>query len=154
MNPFAEIIATTRCSLPIGKVLNRHAFEIASPTLPKHLLTPHSESFHPTNVSSVGFERDPDQVGLVTVRSMSVWLNAILYERQVPGGGEVFRVKALVATRDSNKVIFQGVHTIFDYSEFDWDEGEAPVHRIVIIGRDLSKDHLFESFTKLCQSEA
>lgn len=61
---------------------------------------------------------------------------------------DLLRYKGILAIADeSRKLIFQGVHRIagYDYGR-EWDAGETPISRIVLIGRQLPADALREAF--------
>ena len=65
-------------------------------------------------------------------------------------GGDIYRMKGVLAVKGSNKrLVFQGVHMLFD-AKFDREWGAAPrTNTLVFIGKNLERAKLNEAF-KAC----
>jgi len=65
-------------------------------------------------------------------------------------GGDIYRMKGVLSVKGSNKrLVFQGVHMLFD-AKFDREWAGAPrTNTLVFIGKNLDRAALNESF-KAC----
>ena len=65
-------------------------------------------------------------------------------------GGDIYRMKGVLAIKGSNKrLVFQGVHMLFD-AKFDREWGNDPrQNTLVFIGKNLDRTALTEAF-KAC----
>eukprot|EP00298_Acanthocystis_sp_HF-20_P000183 c10237_g1_i1.p1 GENE.c10237_g1_i1~~c10237_g1_i1.p1 ORF type:complete len:382 (+),score=158.38 c10237_g1_i1:42-1148(+) len=155
INPLADVISTVRCDTSIETILDRRSFDltknpenaIGSAILKNSDIKTLNEHKHDASIEAVGFQLFIKDVGCVDIRKFSLFLDSLLFEKQVPGGGEIFRMKAIVCEKDSDcRTVIQGVHSIFDYEEgAKWEE-ELPSHKLVFIGRDLNCELLKQSF--------
>jgi len=70
------------------------------------------------------------------------WLNMFL---QV-NGIDIYRMKGVVGIHgEDDRVVFQGVHMMFGcQAGKPWGD-EAPINRIVFIGKDLDEDYIRRS---------
>ena len=97
---------------------------------------------HDESVTSVAIEFDGD----LNFEKLNEWFSILLQT----DGQNIFRMKGILAVAgNAHKMVFQGVHMLFD-SQHGEPWGDEPRHnRLVFIGRDLNRDYLEEAF-KLC----
>ena len=59
-------------------------------------------------------------------------------------GRDIYRMKALISIDgNDNKMLFQGVSTLFDNHEGElWEQGETRICRLVFIGKSLNAEEL------------
>ena len=106
------------------------------------------QDYHPTHthndaVTSVGISTPGDLDG----KKLNDWISEILRVK----GGDIYRMKGVLAVKGSNKrLVFQGVHMLFD-AKFDreWKPAEARTNTLVFIGKNLDRPALTEAF-KAC----
>lgn len=98
---------------------------------------------HDDTVSSVAFELPGD----LEAARLNAWLSVLLQEE----GANLFRMKGILSLYgEPARVIFQGVHMLFDY-QLGTPWGDEPrVSRLVFIGRNLNPDYL-EGALALCR---
>jgi len=99
---------------------------------------------HEDAVSSVGISEPGDLDG----KKLNDWIGKLLKEK----GGDIYRMKGVLSVKGSNKrLVFQGVHMLFD-AKFDREWAGAPrTNTLVFIGKNLDRAALNESF-KACLS--
>ena len=97
---------------------------------------------HEEDVASVGIILDGDLDG----KRLNDWISDLLAKR----GQDIFRCKGVLAVRGTEKrLVFQGVHMMFD-ARFDQPWGAAPrANTFVFIGRNLKREELVSGF-KAC----
>jgi G3E family GTPase len=94
-----------------------------------------AEHEHDDIVSSVSVELS----GLLNFGRIELWLNMFLQEK----GVDIYRMKGILAIEgESNQIVFQGVHMMFDSMEGKPWGNEKPVSRIVFIGKDLDEEYI------------
>ena len=101
----------------------------------------HSHS-HEDDVGSVGIQTTGDVDG----KRLNEWINGLLRTK----GNDLYRMKGVLSVKGSNKrLVFQGVHMLFD-AKFDreWN-GDTRTNTLVFIGKDLDRTALTEGF-KAC----
>ncbi|HYP16321.1 MAG TPA: GTP-binding protein, partial [Opitutus sp.] len=100
------------------------------------------EHSHNENVTSVGLSIPGDLDG----QKLNGWISELLRTK----GGDIYRMKGVLAIKGSNKrLVFQGVHMLFD-AKFDREWGKDPrQNTLVFIGKNLDRPALTEAF-KLC----
>ena len=100
------------------------------------------EHSHDEEVSSVGISLPGDLDG----KKLNEWISKLLAEK----GGDIFRMKGVLCVKGTNKrLVFQGVHMLFD-AKFDRDWGTDPrTNTLVFIGKNLDRAALTEGF-KAC----
>ncbi len=102
----------------------------------------HAAHEHNEEVTSVGISAPGDLDG----KKLNDWISTLLREK----GGDIYRMKGVLAVKGSNKrLVFQGVHMLFD-ATFDQEWGSAPrQNTLVFIGKNLDRAALTEKF-KAC----
>jgi G3E family GTPase len=105
------------------------------------------QDFHPAHehdelVTSVGISEAGDLDG----KRLNDWISTLLREK----GGDIYRMKGVLAVKGSPKrLVFQGVHMLFD-AKFDreWN-GQPRRNTLVFIGKNLDRSELNDAF-KAC----
>ena len=103
----------------------------------------HAAHTHNDAVTSVGISTPGDLDG----KKLNDWISELLRVK----GGDIYRMKGVLAVKGSNKrLVFQGVHMLFD-AKFDreWKSGEPRQNTLVFIGKNLDRPALTEAF-KAC----
>jgi G3E family GTPase len=76
-------------------------------------------------------------------RKLQEWLSKLLSEQ----GPNIFRMKGILSVRGAkNRIVFQGVHMMFDHSDGKPWGNDPRRNVLVFIGRDLNRDELEEGF--------
>jgi G3E family GTPase len=102
-----------------------------------HVAHEHNEA-----VTSVGIS----ETGELDGKRLNDWISTLLREK----GGDIYRMKGVLAVKGSPKrLVFQGVHMLFD-AKFDreWD-GQPRKNTLVFIGKNLDRSALTDAF-KAC----
>jgi G3E family GTPase len=99
----------------------------------------HAAHEHNEAVTSVGITGAGDLDG----KKLNDWIGTLLRVK----GGDIYRMKGVLAVKGSNKrLVFQGVHMLFD-AKFDREWGSDPRHNtLVFIGKNLDRAALTDSF--------
>ena len=103
----------------------------------------HAAHSHNDAVTSVGISTPGDLDG----KKLNDWISELLRVK----GGDIYRMKGVLAVKGSNKrLVFQGVHMLFD-AKFDreWAKTEPRTNTLVFIGKNLDRPALTEAF-KAC----
>ncbi len=102
----------------------------------------HAAHEHNEAVSSVGISAPGDLDG----KKLNDWISRLLREK----GGDIYRMKGVLAVKGTPKrLVFQGVHMLFD-AKFDREWNGAPrQNTLVFIGKNLDRAQLTEAF-KAC----
>jgi len=102
----------------------------------------HAAHTHNDAVGSVGISAPGDLDGT----KLNTWISELLRTK----GGDIYRMKGVLAVKGSNKrLVFQGVHMLFD-AKFDREWGADPrQNTLVFIGKNLDRSALNEAF-KAC----
>ena len=105
------------------------------------------QDFHPAHehndaVTSVGISQSGDLDG----KRLNEWVGELLRTK----GADLYRMKGVLSVKGSNKrLVFQGVHMLFD-ARFDREWGSDPrTNTLVFIGKNLDRPKLTEGF-KAC----
>jgi len=99
---------------------------------------------HEEDVTSVGISTPGDLDG----KRLNEWISELLRTK----GGDIYRMKGVLSVKGSDKrLVFQGVHMLFD-AKFDRPWGkDARSNTLVFIGKNLDRAALTEGF-KACLS--
>ena len=94
---------------------------------------------HDEDVASVGITERGDLDG----KKLNEWIGVLLKEK----GNDIYRCKGVLAVKGSpNRLVFQGVHMLFD-AKFDKPWGGAPrENTLIFIGKNLDRAALTEGF--------
>ncbi|MBC7366416.1 MAG: GTP-binding protein [Undibacterium sp.] len=101
----------------------------------------HAAHSHNDAVTSVGISTPGDLDG----KKLNDWISELLRVK----GGDIYRMKGVLAVKGSNKrLVFQGVHMLFD-AKFDreWAKDEARTNTLVFIGKNLDRPALTQAFS-------
>ncbi len=100
----------------------------------------HAAHEHNELVTSVGISTPGDLDG----KKLNEWISELLRVK----GGDIYRMKGVLAVKGSNKrLVFQGVHMLFDATfDREWKPGEARTNTLVFIGKNLDRAALTEAF--------
>jgi G3E family GTPase len=95
---------------------------------------------HDEEVTSVGITSDRP----VDQKKFSKWMGELLQSQ----GTDIFRMKGVLNVQGSkNRVVFQGVHMLFDGREDrPWGADESKISKLIFIGRHLDRAKLNEGF--------
>ncbi len=99
----------------------------------------HAAHTHNDAVTSVGISLPGDLDG----RKLNDWISGLLRTK----GGDIYRMKGVLSVKGSTKrLVFQGVHMLFD-AKFDreWD-ADPRTNTLVFIGRNLDRAALTAAF--------
>jgi G3E family GTPase len=99
----------------------------------------HAAHTHNEAVTSVGISTPGDLDG----QRLNAWISELLRVK----GGDIYRMKGVLSVKGTNKrLVFQGVHMLFD-AKFDREWGADPrTNTLVFIGRKLDRPALTEAF--------
>jgi G3E family GTPase len=104
----------------------------------------HAAHEHSEAVTSVGISTPGELDG----KKLNDWISTLLRVK----GGDIYRMKGVLAVKGSTKrLVFQGVHMLFD-AKFDreWN-GQPRQNTLVFIGKNLDRTALTEAF-KSCMA--
>ncbi len=101
----------------------------------------HAAHEHNEAVTSVGISTPGDLDG----KRLNDWIAGLLRTK----GGDIYRMKGVLAVKGSPKrLVFQGVHMLFD-AKFDQEWGKQPrQNTLVFIGKNLDRAALTEEFKR------
>jgi G3E family GTPase len=102
----------------------------------------HAAHEHSEAVTSVGISQPGDLDG----KKLNQWISELLRVK----GGDIYRMKGVLAVKGSTKrLVFQGVHMLFD-AKFDREWNGSPrTNTLVFIGKNLDRSELTDAF-KAC----
>jgi G3E family GTPase len=119
--------------------LQRVAGDSTSALVPvwSHVFKPDHE--HDDEVTSVGITTPGD----VDPKKLNDWIGELLRVK----GNDIFRCKGVLAVKGSpNRLVFQGVHMLFDGKvDRPWGN-EARTNTLIFIGRNLDREALHSGF--------
>ena len=146
INPFAKIINTTKCGVPLNEILDLDAFSLKRvlEVEPDFLESDHDHE-HDDDVTSISFVSDTP----LDMEKFQSWFSNLLRTK----GQDILRTKGILDFKDqSDRYVFQGVHMLMDASPMGkWPEGKKRTSRLVFIGRNLESMNLKEGFEN-CKS--
>lgn len=94
---------------------------------------------HDDTVSSVGLEFP----GSMNGQKLNTWLSMLLQTQ----GADIFRMKGIVSVKDEPvRMVFQGVHMLFDSQAGRLWGDEPRYNRLVFIGRNLDRESMEAGF--------
>ena len=104
----------------------------------------HGAHEHNEEVTSVGISEAGDLDG----KKLNDWISVLLNTK----GADIYRMKGVLSVKGTPKrLVFQGVHMLFD-AKFDRDWGSEPRNNtLVFIGKNLDRAALTQSF-KACKA--
>jgi len=130
INPYAQVIETTRCDVALDRVLDRGAFDLTRilAVEPEFLTADHHH--HDETVKSISLT-----AGDMDPQAFFDWINRATQEQ----GPNIRRLKGIIAFKDDpERYVVQGVHMIIEGDhQRDWKPEEKRESRLVFIGRDL-----------------
>ena len=141
MNPYARIIRTERCRVPLEEVLGQGAFSLERILESEpHFLEDHHHHHHDEAMGSVSLTADRP---LDPERFMA-WFQGLLAER----GADILRSKGILdLAGESERYVVQAIHMIVDADLLGpWKAGTPRRSRLVLIGRDLDRAALEAGF--------
>jgi G3E family GTPase len=99
----------------------------------------HAAHEHSESVTSVGIQ----QPGELDGKRLNDWISGLLRTK----GNDIYRMKGVLSVKGAAKrLVFQGIHMLFD-AKFDreWEAGER-TNTLVFIGKNLDRTELIEGF--------
>ena len=161
INPYARLVRTVKCAVPLTEVLDRGAFDLdrildIEPAFLEdgghdhHHDHDHGHGhhhhhgglkhFHDEEMQSLAIEID----GEVDPDKFMPWINDLVQR----DGPDILRSKGILAFRDEpRRFVYQGVHMILDGDlQREWKPGEKRTSKIVFIGRRLKTDEIRSGF--------
>ncbi len=104
----------------------------------------HAAHEHSEGVTSVGIQ----QPGELDGGRLNEWISGLLRTK----GNDIYRMKGVLSVRGAAKrLVFQGIHMLFD-AKFDREWGSEPrLNTLVFIGKNLNRTALTDAF-KACLS--
>jgi G3E family GTPase len=141
INRFAKVHRTHNAELPIDSVVDIGAFDLTRALAVDPMFLDDASHVHDSTIGSVSLSFE----GALDEAKLEAWIGQLLRER----GTDIFRMKGIlhVAGRDA-RLVFQGVHMIFDGTfGRPWGD-EARGNKLVFIGRNLDKDDLEAGFAR------
>ena len=146
INPFAKIINTKKCGVPLNEILDLDAFSLKRvlDVEPDFLTSDHDHE-HDDDVTSLSFVTDTP----LDMEKFQDWFSKLLQTK----GQDILRTKGILDFKgESDRYVFQGVHMLMDASPMGkWPEGKDRSSRLVFIGRNLENMNLKEGFEN-CKS--
>jgi G3E family GTPase len=147
INAMARIIRATRAAVPIGEILDQHAFALDRILAFDPDFLQQEEHSHTEGVNSMSFEVKRR----IDMQKFQQWMATLLQEQ----GQNLLRTKGILAVEgDPRRFAFQAVHMMAD-GDFigPWPADRPPHSRLVFIGRDLNRPQLRRGF-EACQVAA
>ena len=165
INPYARLHRTQRCSVPLGDVLERNAFDLERILdLEPAFLGSDGGAHHPDHGRDGAHAHHHDgmahyhdeEIQSVSLRTEEPldpdkffpWVQDLVAK----DGPSILRCKGILAFQgDPQRFVFQGIHMILDGDhQRPWQEDEKRESRIVFIGRNLPEEKIRRGFTA-CQ---
>jgi len=140
INPYARVHRTTRCAVPVDKVLGQGAFDLERILAIEPEFLDSDLHTHDEDVQSFSFATekalDPDK--------FFPWIQELVARQ----GPDILRSKGILSfNNDPQRFVFQGVHMVLDGDhQREWKKGEKRESRLVFIGRNLDADALRQGF--------
>jgi len=141
INPYARLIRTQKCQVPLAEVLDRGAFDLERILdLEPQFLEAGHHHHHDEEMQSISINVD----GEVDPDRFMPWINDIIQR----DGPDILRSKGILAfPKEPKRFVYQGVHMILDGDlQRDWRPDEKRTSKIVFIGRNLKTEELRKGF--------
>ncbi|KPQ26867.1 MAG: putative GTPases (G3E family) [Marinobacter excellens HL-55] len=146
MNPYARIVKSERCHVPIEDVLGQNAFDLQRVLeIEPHFLEYDHAHEHDDDVKSVSLQADRP----LDPAKFNAWFGELLREN----GQEILRSKGILDIQgESERYVIQGVHMLME-GDFlgSWPDSQPRQSRLVFIGRGLDEMDLEQGFAS-CQA--
>ncbi|MGF1528510.1 MAG: CobW family GTP-binding protein [Candidatus Competibacterales bacterium] len=145
MNPYARIVVTERCSVPLDAVLGQSAFDLERVLeIEPHFLEEDHAHEHDDEVTSLSLQADV----AIDPEKFQRWFSRLLQEK----GQDILRSKGILdIAGEPDRYVIQGVHMLMEGAFMTpWPAGETRRSRLVFIGRGLEGMGLAEGFAA-CQ---
>ncbi|USJ01260.1 GTP-binding protein [Xanthomonas prunicola] len=142
INPYARIVRSQRCEVPLDEVLGLAAFTLERVLeIEPDFLDEGQTHEHEEDIGSVSLQL---QQPLDPMRFQQ-WFGALLRDH----GTDILRCKGILdLAGEHRRYVIQGVHMLTDGDFLDaWPPGPARVSKLVFIGRDLERMRLREGFS-------
>jgi G3E family GTPase len=140
INPYARLLRTQRCALPLAEVLDKGAFDLDRVLeIEPDFLTDDAHE-HDEDVRSVSLSSDRP----LDEPRFTAWIRRLVAER----GADILRTKGILAFPGvDRRFVLQGVHMLLEGDlQRPWREGEPRRSRLVLIGRNLDREELERGF--------
>ncbi|KAI9264742.1 CobW/HypB/UreG, nucleotide-binding domain-containing protein [Sporodiniella umbellata] len=161
VNSVADMLVTERSKIPLDYVLDIKAYDVSNVDslvkqtrkMEEHANTHAHAITHEIQTVCIQFEKQ-----LETIETIEYWIQDLLWEKKIQGIENdpvtVLRLKGIIyppknkALANLNKrLVIQGVQDLYDIQEgYSEEEESNTVSKIVLIGKNLQKDHLSASF--------
>lgn len=141
INPYARIVRSVRCAVPLDAVLGLDAFSLERVlTFEPDFLTSDHDHEHDDDVQSLSLITDEP----LDLDRFETWFQRLLQER----GTDILRSKGILNfDGEDSRYVFQGVHMLMEGAPMGpWPEGVQRTSRLVFIGRGLETMALEEGF--------
>ncbi len=145
INPYTNMLRTSRAEVDISTLFNRHAFSLTHMLEldPNFVTDAESGDHHAhshTDITSVSLTTDKPIDG----KKFDDWFMPLLQSK----GADILRAKGILNIEDEpRKFVIQAVHMMSE-GEFTtpWFQNEKKISRLVFIGRDLNAPELKSAF--------
>ncbi len=141
INPYAKIIRTARCDVPLEEIVGLNAFtlERVLEVEPDFLESDHDHD-HDDDITSVSFVSDTP----LDFEKFQTWFGKLLQTQ----GQDILRSKGILDFADyDDRYVFQGVHMLMEGSPMgEWPKDKPRNSRLVFIGRNVDNMGLKEGF--------
>ena len=141
INPYAKIIKTARCDVPLEKIVGLNAFSLERvlEIEPDFLDSDHDHD-HADDIKSVSLVSDTP----LDFEKFQTWFSELLQTR----GQDILRSKGILDFANHNdRYVFQGVHMLMEGSPMgEWPKNKIRSSRLVFIGRNIESMGLDEGF--------
>jgi len=141
INPYAKIVKSERCGVPLDTVLGLEAFDLKRVLEfePDFLDGDHAHE-HDDDVTSISLLAETP----LDPQKFQAWFGRLLQEK----GQDILRSKGILdIAGDDERYVIQGVHMLMEGDYLGpWPSGEPRRSRLVFIGRGLEQMGLAEGF--------
>lgn len=143
INPYARLLKSTKCQVPLNEILERHAFDLDRilDIVPDFLDQDHHHHHdHDEAIQSVSASIPKD----MDPHKFMPWIHNLTQTQ----GQNILRCKGIVAMKgDPARYVFQGVHMMLEGEpQRTWRSDEVRESKIVFIGRNLNADDIRKGF--------